>query len=318
MQNQIDKKELERQFTEIAVRHRKAIQQFEKKIEEYKELYNTLTYIPQKLEQECMIPMGSHGLAYFPGRLIQTNEVTVAVGDDYFIKTSAHHAREILKRRITQVVQHLENERKLLHALYERMGLSKHSTSIIKSKPTEEEDDFQEVSEAENIEKFLKGLDKKSSVLEDMEKEDVTFEYNSRNMGRDKLHYRHETTTKDEMDIQRLLNKLEKEELEDQMEQLDLDEEEDGEEEEEDSSPFGEEDIKLQQEILKYFHKAPPSDTKPKEVTSKPTSTGSSSTGSFKVVERDVVSPVSKTPSSSSSEPPKKLSKFKQRMMENK
>ncbi|KAF0984769.1 hypothetical protein FDP41_000668 [Naegleria fowleri] len=337
MFQQQDREQFGRQFTELVVRHRQNIRQYEKMIEEFKTLYDTLIYIPQKLQHHSMLPIGSHGLAFMPGQLIQTNEVTVALGENYFIKTSAHHARQILKRRIERVLNALENERKLLHGVYEGMGLGKHSHVL---KPKQEKLDLRDVSEAEKIEQMIREMesqipDELKDLRELEESEEMVFEYNSRKKDRDELHYRRKTTPKDEEDLEKILNELEREEMmENKMKNINLhdDEEEKEELQSKQTHSFGEEDKKLQQDILKYFHRTKGASTeattkqqlKPSQST--PSSMKpSSGASSFNIMEREVVgfgSPKSMIASSSSSsqdQAPKKVSKFKQqRMMENK
>ncbi|KAG2383154.1 hypothetical protein C9374_004491 [Naegleria lovaniensis] len=327
-----DRESFGRQFTELVVRHRQNIQQYEKTLEEYKTLFDTLIYIPQKLQHQCMLPIGSHGLAFMPGQLIQTNEVTVALGENYFIKTSAHHARQILKRRIERVLHALENERKLLHAVYEGMGLGKHSHIL---KPKQNKVDLRDVSEAEKIEEMIREMesqipDELKDLRELEESEEMIFEYNSRKKDRDELHYRRKTTPKDEEDLEKILNELEREEImENKMQHLNLHEEDEKEEpQSRQIHTFGEEDKKLQQDILKYFHRTPTASTEqqqPKASQNTPSSAkpSSASSSTFNVVERDVVgfAPKSMTSGASNAsqdQAPKKVSKFKQRMMENK
>ncbi|EFC39511.1 predicted protein [Naegleria gruberi] len=335
--NNLNKKELERQFTEVALRHRKAIQDYEKTLEEYKELYKTLTFIPQSLKQSCMIPIGTHQLAFMPGQLVQTNEITVSLGENYFIKTSAYQAREILKRRIKKVMEKLEQERKLLHTVYEGIGLSKHS-NILKEeqkKSKREEEEYQDMSEATKLEQMFREMEMNSngSLPDFSEMEDIELPYNSKGMDRDELYYRHKTTRKDEEDILEILEELEREEATDMKKggvninlNKHIEEEED---EEDEGEEFGEEEKRLQQDILKYFHRAtggastePKQQPKKSQQPPKQSSSTMKDTTSFNIVERDALPSQSSifkaSPGNTTHEQPKKVSKFKQRMMENK
>lgn len=50
------------------------------------------------LTLKIQVPVGTK--AFFPGVLTHTNQVTVAVGDDYFVKCTTEHARGIITRRL--------------------------------------------------------------------------------------------------------------------------------------------------------------------------------------------------------------------------
>lgn len=44
-----------------------------------------------------MVPIGE--LAFMPGELVHTNEITVLLGENYFVERSVIQARQILRRR---------------------------------------------------------------------------------------------------------------------------------------------------------------------------------------------------------------------------
>ncbi|KAJ2780507.1 hypothetical protein H4R18_003409 [Coemansia javaensis] len=64
---------------------------------EYRELQQTLADLPAEIEYEAMVPVGP--LAFFPGKLINTNEILVLLGDDWFVERSARQAADIARRR---------------------------------------------------------------------------------------------------------------------------------------------------------------------------------------------------------------------------
>ncbi|KAJ2660059.1 uri1, prefoldin-like chaperone [Coemansia sp. RSA 1199] len=64
---------------------------------EYQQLQQTLRDLPTETEYEAMVPMGP--LAFFPGSLINTNEILVLLGDNWFVERSAAQAVEIASRR---------------------------------------------------------------------------------------------------------------------------------------------------------------------------------------------------------------------------
>lgn len=75
-------------------------------------LRSTLQTLPDKTAHDIMVSMGS--MAFFPGKLIHTNEITVLLGDNYFIERSAHQATGIVNRRLDGVKEETERLRKAL------------------------------------------------------------------------------------------------------------------------------------------------------------------------------------------------------------
>lgn len=73
-------------------------------------LDKTLKDLPNKLKHNIMvqfitffaqlIKVPFSDVAFFPGYITHTNEVTVLLGDNYFAKTTSSYAREILSRRV--------------------------------------------------------------------------------------------------------------------------------------------------------------------------------------------------------------------------
>ncbi|KAJ1742916.1 hypothetical protein LPJ68_001511 [Coemansia sp. RSA 1086] len=88
---------------------------------EYHELQQTLVDLPKEIEHEAMIPLGP--LAFYPGKLIHTNEILVMLGDNWFVEQSATQAAEIAQRREALVDSKIEELRRRLAALKERRGL---------------------------------------------------------------------------------------------------------------------------------------------------------------------------------------------------
>ncbi|KAJ2820754.1 uri1, prefoldin-like chaperone, partial [Coemansia erecta] len=74
-----------------------ALDKYDEYKAEYHELQQTLRSLPSEIEYEAMVPVGP--LAFFPGRLINTNEILVSLGDNWFVERSATQAAEIAKRR---------------------------------------------------------------------------------------------------------------------------------------------------------------------------------------------------------------------------
>ncbi|EPS59879.1 hypothetical protein M569_14925, partial [Genlisea aurea] len=60
-------------------------------------LINLVRRLPDETQHHIMVPFGK--AAFFPGRLIHTNELMVLLGEGYYAERSAKQTVEILKRR---------------------------------------------------------------------------------------------------------------------------------------------------------------------------------------------------------------------------
>ncbi|ORZ38542.1 Prefoldin [Catenaria anguillulae PL171] len=65
---------------------------------DYKALKATLVDLPARVSHQVMVPLGP--LAFMPGKLVHTNEVTVLLGDNWFVERSAAQAADIVQRRM--------------------------------------------------------------------------------------------------------------------------------------------------------------------------------------------------------------------------
>ncbi|KAJ2486784.1 hypothetical protein IWW37_005484 [Coemansia sp. RSA 2050] len=88
---------------------------------EYHNLQTTLLELPDEIEYDAMVPVGP--LAFFPGKLIHTNEILVSLGDNWFTERSAKQAAGIAKRREDYVDEKIRDCRRNLKALGERKKL---------------------------------------------------------------------------------------------------------------------------------------------------------------------------------------------------
>ncbi|KAI9221602.1 hypothetical protein BC828DRAFT_404780 [Blastocladiella britannica] len=76
---------------------------------DYSALHATLTTLPAKVRHPVVVPLGP--LAFMPGHLVHTNEITVLLGDNWFVERSAAQAAAIVERRIEFVDQKLDEAR---------------------------------------------------------------------------------------------------------------------------------------------------------------------------------------------------------------
>ena len=65
--------------------------------DEYAELQRVVRDLPKKTHHDVMVPFTD--LAFFPGRLIHTNELTVLLGGDLYAERSAEQTLGIVERR---------------------------------------------------------------------------------------------------------------------------------------------------------------------------------------------------------------------------
>ncbi|XP_042470811.1 RNA polymerase II subunit 5-mediating protein homolog isoform X3 [Zingiber officinale] len=66
-------------------------------VSENSALISLVRSLPDELSHEIMVPFG--GVAFFPGRLIHTNEFLVLLGDGYYAERTAKQTMDILHRR---------------------------------------------------------------------------------------------------------------------------------------------------------------------------------------------------------------------------
>uniref|UniRef100_A0A672TFC1 Protein phosphatase 1 regulatory subunit 19 n=1 Tax=Strigops habroptila TaxID=2489341 RepID=A0A672TFC1_STRHB len=84
-----------------------------KKVEsDYEALQERLRTLPNKLSYDIMVPFGP--LAFMPGKLVHTNEVTVLLGDNWFSKCSAKQAVELIEHRKKHVRKVLDDLQKVM------------------------------------------------------------------------------------------------------------------------------------------------------------------------------------------------------------
>ncbi|KAJ1082667.1 hypothetical protein NDU88_002832 [Pleurodeles waltl] len=83
------------------------IQHWKKVESHYEVLENRLNTLPDKLSYDVMVPFGP--LAFMPGRLVHTNEITVLLGDNWFAKCSAKQAISLVDHRKKHVRKTLDD-----------------------------------------------------------------------------------------------------------------------------------------------------------------------------------------------------------------
>ncbi|XP_051884160.1 unconventional prefoldin RPB5 interactor 1 isoform X2 [Pristis pectinata] len=95
------------------------IQHWVKVQSDYEALQGRLKTLPDKLSYDVMVPFGP--LAFMPGQLIHTNEVTVLLGDNWFAKCSAKQAVGLVEHRKKHVEKALDDLHKVMNNFESRI-----------------------------------------------------------------------------------------------------------------------------------------------------------------------------------------------------
>ncbi|XP_023811878.1 unconventional prefoldin RPB5 interactor 1 [Oryzias latipes] len=99
------------------------IQHWMKVSGDYDALSDRLKTLPDRLSYDIMVPFGP--LAFTPGKLVRTNEVTVLLGDNWFAKCSAKQAQAVVDHRMKHVKKELDDLAKTRKNFEARVGLAK-------------------------------------------------------------------------------------------------------------------------------------------------------------------------------------------------
>ncbi|KAM8862095.1 unconventional prefoldin RPB5 interactor 1 [Synchiropus picturatus] len=99
------------------------IQHWKKVSGDYEALNDRLSSLPDKLSYDIMVPFGP--LAFMPGKLVHTNEVTVLLGDNWFAQCSAKQAQKIVDHRLNYVKKEVDGLLKTKKNFEARVGMTK-------------------------------------------------------------------------------------------------------------------------------------------------------------------------------------------------
>ncbi|XP_013872010.1 unconventional prefoldin RPB5 interactor 1 [Austrofundulus limnaeus] len=108
------------------------IQHWKKVSDDYKALNDRLETLPDQLSYDIMVPFGP--LAFMPGKLVHTNELTVLLGDNWFAKCSAKQARNLIDHRMNYVRKELDDLSKTMTNFEARVGFAKSLETLSASK----------------------------------------------------------------------------------------------------------------------------------------------------------------------------------------
>ncbi|BFZ63102.1 hypothetical protein YB2330_004220 [Saitoella coloradoensis] len=99
---------------------RESLDQWQNYKKEYAALQEKISDLPQKTTRDIRVPFGK--FASIPGTLIHTNEITVLLGENWFVERSAHEAAEIIGRRIDYVEENVKKVEGEMEGVRERLG----------------------------------------------------------------------------------------------------------------------------------------------------------------------------------------------------
>ena len=74
------------------------IEDIDKKIQAYEDLYTNMLDLRSKSHVEAMVPINE--IAYFKGKLKHQNEILAFIGDNYFVERTVDECKPIIDRRI--------------------------------------------------------------------------------------------------------------------------------------------------------------------------------------------------------------------------
>ncbi|KAM9854140.1 unconventional prefoldin RPB5 interactor 1 isoform 2-T2 [Aulostomus maculatus] len=108
------------------------IQHWKKVSGDYDALNDRLKTLPDRLSYDIMVPFGP--LAFMPGKLVRTNEVTVLLGDNWFARCSTKQAQKIVEHRMKYVKSELDGLSKTMKNFEARVDLAKDWEAISSNK----------------------------------------------------------------------------------------------------------------------------------------------------------------------------------------
>lgn len=115
---------------------------------QYHQLDQILETLPDERVKECMVPISK--VAFCPGRLIHTNEITALLGDGYFAEVSAKTARKLVEHRLEMIEERLDKTETAATQIFERQNqMEELNNDIIKEDLDEEFESEQEKKKSE-------------------------------------------------------------------------------------------------------------------------------------------------------------------------
>ncbi|CAH1416547.1 unnamed protein product [Lactuca virosa] len=158
--------------------HQKQVQQLQGFLNDNTNLVNLVKKLPDQLHHDIMVPFGK--AAFFPGKLIHTNEFLVLLGEGYYADRTSKQTIEILKRRGKDLESQIENLNAVIKDLkYEASFFDETATEAAEGVVEIREDYVDEVSDEEEKDTPTPGEDDFARILsriDELEKEEMESE----------------------------------------------------------------------------------------------------------------------------------------------
>ncbi|KAM9375400.1 unconventional prefoldin RPB5 interactor 1 isoform 2-T2 [Pholidichthys leucotaenia] len=123
---------LREEHTKVVKDCESQLQHWKKVTGDYEALNDRLKTLPDQLSYDITVPFGP--LAFMPGKLVHTNEVTVLLGDNWFAKCSVKQAQKIVDHRMKYAKKEMDDLTKTMKNFEARVGFAKDLESISASK----------------------------------------------------------------------------------------------------------------------------------------------------------------------------------------
>eukprot|EP01018_Ginkgo_biloba_P030243 Gb_03341 [translate_table: standard] len=94
---------------------RKELQKLEEFLEDNRKLTKLVQKLPDEISYNIMVPFGK--AAFFPGRMIHTNELLVLLGEGYYAERTAKQTMEVLHRRTKTLESQIEGVKAVMDDL---------------------------------------------------------------------------------------------------------------------------------------------------------------------------------------------------------
>ncbi|KAJ9079309.1 hypothetical protein DSO57_1036749 [Entomophthora muscae] len=99
------------------------LQTAEKLYEDYDQVHKLLGDLPKQIKHKIMVPFGP--LAFMPGEITHTNELTVLLGENWFADRSASQAQGIMERRQSYLQEQIDTLKADLVKLGQKVDVTK-------------------------------------------------------------------------------------------------------------------------------------------------------------------------------------------------
>ena len=153
---------------------------------DYQQLQTRLSTLPDRLTYECTVPFGK--LAFIPGRIVHSNEILVLLGENYFVERSCKQAQDIVRRRLDNINEKLENHRKEKELFDQQKKYTNNflddKTKFIEIKETDEDEEVKKSSSRraklseEEIREERRRLQERAMKMTETKPKHVHFEEN--------------------------------------------------------------------------------------------------------------------------------------------